>query len=64
MGTYINLSILSSNILNLEWEQVYDESLKLVNAFPFADVAEREFFGYKLFILKMKWAILNSLRNG
>lgn len=48
MGTYINLSILSSNISNLEWEQVYDESLKLVNAFPFADVAEREFFGYRL----------------
>lgn len=48
MGTYINLSIISSNISNLEWEQVYDESLKLVNAFPFADVAEREFFGYKL----------------
>ena len=48
MGTYINLSILSSNISNLEWEQVYDESLKLVTAFPFADIAEREFFGYKL----------------
>ncbi|GHH99700.1 hypothetical protein [Neobacillus kokaensis] len=48
MGTYINLSILSRSISNLEWEQVYDESLKLVNAFPFADVAERGFFGYKL----------------
>lgn len=48
MGTYINLSMLSSNISNLEWEQVYDESLKLVTAFPFADVTEREFFGYKL----------------
>ena len=48
MGTYINLSILPSSISNLEWEQVYEESLKLVNAFPFVDVNEREFFGYEL----------------
>lgn len=48
MGTYINLSMLTSNISKLEWEQVYEESLKLVHAFPFADVDERKFCGYKL----------------
>lgn len=48
MGTYINLSILPSSISNLEWEQVYNESLKLVNAFPFADVVKRKYFGYDL----------------
>ncbi|NRD77372.1 hypothetical protein HPT25_07645 [Bacillus sp. BRMEA1] len=48
MGTYINLSILPSRVSNLEWEQIYDESLKLLNAFPFADIEEREIFGYKL----------------
>lgn len=48
MGTYINLSILPSNISDSEWEQVYEESLRLVNAFPFANIAKRYFFGYKL----------------
>lgn len=48
MGTYINLSMITSNISNLEWEQVYEESLKLVNAYPFADIDEREFCGYKV----------------
>ncbi|KUP09891.1 hypothetical protein Q73_01295 [Bacillus coahuilensis m2-6] len=48
MGTYINLSIIPNSISILDWDQVYDESLKLVNAFPFADVVEREFFGYEL----------------
>lgn len=48
MGTYISLSIVPSIISNFEWEQVYDESLKLVNAFPFADVVKREYFGYEL----------------
>lgn len=50
MGTYINLSIVPSRISNFEWEQVYDESLKLVNAFPFADVVKREYFGYELLV--------------
>ncbi|WP_160314237.1 hypothetical protein [Bacillus sp. 522_BSPC] len=50
MGTYINLAILPSSISNLEWEQVYEESLKLVNAFPFADVVKREYFGYELLV--------------
>ncbi|KAB7672556.1 hypothetical protein [Bacillus sp. B1-b2] len=48
MGTYINLSILTRNISKLEWEQIYEETLRLVDAFPFAGVAEREFFGYRL----------------
>ncbi|WP_040206380.1 hypothetical protein [Neobacillus jeddahensis] len=48
MGAYINLSILPRNISKLEWEQIYEESLRLVDAFPFAEVAEREFFGYRL----------------
>lgn len=47
MGSYINLSISPRNIPKLEWEQIYEESLRLVDAFPFADVAEREFFGYR-----------------
>jgi hypothetical protein len=48
VGTYISLSIVPSRISNFEWEQVYDESLKLVNAFPFADVVKGEYFGYEL----------------
>jgi hypothetical protein len=72
VGTYINLSILPSNISNLEWEQVYEESLKLVDAFPFADVAERIFFGYKLpvyvkakekIVTDWHWAIIGDLKS-
>lgn len=48
MGTYINLSILPTNISSSEWELIYDESLELLKAYPFADIEEREFFGYKV----------------
>ncbi|MEK4750441.1 hypothetical protein NST77_23390 [Niallia sp. FSL W8-0177] len=72
MGTYINLSMLTSNISNLELEQVYEESLKLVYAFPFADVDRREFCGSKLPVYvksaeKIKperhWSITGDLKS-
>lgn len=72
MGTYINLSIVPRRISNFEWEQVYDESLKLVNAFPFADVEKREYFGYELLVYakavektdpERHWAIRGDLQS-
>lgn len=48
IGTYIRLSILPSNISNREWENVYEESLELVKAFPFADIDIKEYFGFRI----------------
>ena len=36
MGIFINLAI-SKSVTNEEWRQVYEESLKMVKAFPFAE---------------------------
>ncbi|GHI00624.1 hypothetical protein AM1BK_41660 [Neobacillus kokaensis] len=41
MGTYINLSIVPSNISNFEWEEVYEESLNLLNAFDLQMLKDR-----------------------
>ncbi|MBU5342227.1 hypothetical protein [Caldifermentibacillus hisashii] len=48
MGTYIYLSILPNQISRAEWEQVYEESLTLLNAFPFAQIEKREYFGFQV----------------
>ena len=37
MGIYINLNI-SLSVTREEWKKVYEESLKLVEAFPLADI--------------------------
>lgn len=42
------MSILPSNISKYEWENVYEESLELVKAFPFADVDIKEHFGFRI----------------
>ena len=47
MGVCICLAV-SKNIKNEEWEKAYEESLKLVNAFPFYEVQERSYYGKKL----------------
>ncbi|KQL19083.1 hypothetical protein [Cytobacillus solani] len=48
MGTYINLTVLPNNISISEWEQIYEESLVLLKAYPYADIEERDFLGYKV----------------
>ncbi|MGY0694459.1 hypothetical protein ACW2QC_17045 [Virgibacillus sp. FSP13] len=37
MGVYINLDIMPNQIDKKEWEDVYKESLELVEAYPFMD---------------------------
>ena len=37
MGIMIILEIIPDKIKNSEWEQVYEEALKLVEAYPFMD---------------------------
>ncbi|WP_251552390.1 hypothetical protein [Neobacillus muris] len=72
IGTYISLSILPNNILQSEWEKVYEESLELVKAFAFAHVEEREYWGFRVLVYaqaheKLKpekhWAIVGDLRS-
>lgn len=38
MGVYINLDIVPSKIHMKGWEAVYQETLELINAYPFADI--------------------------
>lgn len=45
MGTYIGLSLLPKGVSQLHWGKVYEESLELLNAFPFADIIEKDYFG-------------------
>ncbi len=45
MGTYIGLSLQPSKITQQEWEMVYEESLILLRAYPFADIQEKRYFG-------------------
>jgi hypothetical protein len=72
LGTYISLSILPKNISNSDWEDVYEESLKLVKSFPFAHVEEREYWGFKVpvyahanekIIPERHWAIMGDLHS-
>lgn len=44
MGVSINLEI-SRSVTKQEWEKVYEESLKMVNKFPFAERDEVEYHG-------------------
>lgn len=45
MGTYVGLSLLPEGVSQLQWGKVYEESLELLNAFPFADIKEKNYFG-------------------
>ena len=72
IGTYISLSILPNSISESEWVNVYEESLKLVKAYPFAHVEEREYWGFRVPVYaqaheKLKperhWAIMGDLRS-
>lgn len=47
MDISISLSI-SDTVTTAEWQKVYEESLKLVKAFPFCEIVNREFFGQDL----------------
>ncbi|MDQ0246507.1 hypothetical protein J2S09_004111 [Bacillus fengqiuensis] len=44
MGIYIRLTLLPDGISQQEWEKVYEESLQLLKAYPFADIEERKYF--------------------
>lgn len=48
MGIFIHL-VISENIKKDEWLRVYEESLKLVKAFPFYEMAARNYYGEKLY---------------
>ena len=48
MGIFIHL-VISGNIRKEEWEKAYEESLKLVKAFPFYEVQERSYYGKQLY---------------
>ena len=38
MGVYLELDILPHMIDKLKWQEVYMETLELINAYPFTDV--------------------------
>ena len=38
MGIFLNLEIMPRKIRPEDWQAVYQESLKLIDAFPFLDV--------------------------
>lgn len=72
IGTYIRLSILPNNISNSEWENVYDESLELVKAYPFAHEEDRKFWGFRVpvyaqtnekFNPERYWTIMGDLHS-
>jgi Glu-tRNA(Gln) amidotransferase subunit E-like FAD-binding protein len=44
MGTYIGLSLLPRGITQQDWETVYEESLNLLRAYPFADKQKKMYF--------------------
>ncbi len=48
MGTYVGLSLLPEGVSQQQWEKVYEESLELLNAFPFADIKEKNYFGLNI----------------
>lgn len=47
MGIHVNLDIVPQRISQEQWHEVYQESLKLVEAFPFLDVITRSRNGYE-----------------
>lgn len=48
MGIFIYLSI-SDSITREEWKKAYEESLKLVQAFPFYELLEENFYGEQMY---------------
>ena len=53
MGIFIYCK-LSPRVTKKEWDEVYAETLKLVEAFPFARLVQREFYGART-IYRLLW---------
>lgn len=47
MGIFIHLSI-TKTVTKKEWESVYEESVKMMKAFPFCEMRNKKFFGQDL----------------
>lgn len=52
MGVYLGLEILPDYIYQDDWERVFEESLELIQAYPFATLSVEQKDDYKRFVLE------------
>ena len=51
MGVYIGLDIIPKKIIQEEWQKVFEESMQLIQAYPFATLKEVNVDGFKRLVL-------------
>ncbi len=47
MGIYIGLDIVPNNINQKDWQKVFEETMQLIQAYPFATLKEEDVYGFK-----------------
>ena len=65
MGIMITLEIMPERISNIEWTQVYEETLKLIGAYPLMDkiVIKDKYSETWVYTKRSKERILHYLKN-
>lgn len=51
MGVYIGLDVMPNKIYQEDWQRVFEESMQLIQAYPFATLKEENVNGFKRFVL-------------